>query len=148
THFTYNLNPSFTFPLQEKSYIKALGSFSTSYIAPSLSQLYGDFGPNPDLEPEEDRTLEGGLEYGSGAWRLSALYFNRKEENRIDYLLINPDNFVYQYRNVMGDFTVNGVETELSVKPVDFLQLDANYTFTENRDQVALRIPKHKVNAT
>ncbi len=148
THFTYNLNPSFTFPLQEKSYIKALGSFSTSYIAPSLSQLYGDFGPNPDLEPEEDRTLEGGLEYGSGAWRLSALYFNRKEENRIDYLLINPDNFGYQYRNVMGNFTVNGVETELSVKPVDFLQLDANYTFTENRDQVALRIPKHKVNAT
>lgn len=148
THFTYNLNPSFTFSLQDNSYIKALGSFSTSYIAPSLSQLYGAFGPNPDLDPEEDRTLEGGLEFGSGVWRLSALYFNRNEENRIDYLLIDPDNFIYQYRNVAGDFTVNGVEAEVSVKPVDFVQLDANYTFTENRDQVALRIPKHKVNAT
>lgn len=148
THFTYNLNPSFTFKLEENRYLKALGSFSTSYIAPNLSQLYGFYGANPDLDPEEDRTLEGGLEFGSKMFRLSALYFNRNEENRIDYLLIDPENYVYQYRNVSGDFTVHGVETELSLKPVDFIRLDANYTFTEKKDEVTLRIPKHKINAT
>ncbi|MGS2738508.1 TonB-dependent receptor plug domain-containing protein [Sinomicrobium sp. M5D2P17] len=141
THFTYNLNPSFTFTLEQDRYLKALGSFSTSYIAPSLSQLYGYYGPDPDLEPEEDRTLEGGLEFRSGNWSLSGLYFNRQEENYINY--VNG-----QYLNEQNDFTVNGVEAELSVKTADFVQLDANYTFTENRDKVTVRIPKHKVNAT
>ncbi|MBC9794816.1 TonB-dependent receptor plug domain-containing protein [Sinomicrobium weinanense] len=141
THFTYNLNPSYTFSLENDRYIKALGSFSTSYIAPSLSQLYGYFGPNPDLDPEEDRTLEGGLEFGSGAWRLSALYFNRKEK---DYIFYGPEGYV----NVNEDFNVNGVEAEISIKPLDFMQLDANYTFTEKKDELLLRIPKHKINAT
>ncbi|RAV30228.1 TonB-dependent receptor plug domain-containing protein [Sinomicrobium soli] len=141
THFTYNLNPSYTLLLKEESYLKALGSFSTSYIAPNLSQLYGQFGANPDLEPEEDRTLEGGVEWKTGTLRLSALYFNRREKNFIFY---GTEGYV----NINERYTVNGTEAEFSVKPVDFLQLDANYTFTENRDQVALRIPKHKVNAT
>src|SRR5690606_10528021 len=111
------------------------------YIAPSLSQLYGSFGANPALEPEEDRTLAGGLEYSSGIWRLSGLYFNRSEKK---YIFYGNEGYV----NIEERYTVNGVETELSVKPVGFVQLDANYTFTENRDQIALRIPKHKVNAT
>ncbi|WP_461531966.1 TonB-dependent receptor plug domain-containing protein [Sinomicrobium sp.] len=141
THFTYNLNPSYTLSLKEDGYVKVLGSFSTSYIAPNLSQLYGQFGANPDLKPEEDRTLEGGLEWKEGTMRLSALYFNREEKNFIFY---GTEGYV----NIDERYTVNGVETEFSVKPIDFIQLDANYTFTENRDQLALRIPKHKVNAT
>ncbi|QLE02259.1 TonB-dependent receptor [Galbibacter sp. BG1] len=147
SHFTYNLNPSYSIKF-DHDYLKILGSYSTSYIAPSLSQLFGAFGANPDLQPEEDLTIEGGMEYNSNLFRLSALYFNRNEENFISYTIIDPDTFEGLYTNVENDFTVNGVEVEATLKAIESLALDVNYTFTENRDKVALRIPKHKVNAT
>src|SRR5690606_40023620 len=49
--------------------------------------------------------------------------------------------------NVKDRFTVHGVELEASFEPTTNLLLTANYTFTENRDKVVLRIPKHKANA-
>ncbi|MCM5662862.1 TonB-dependent receptor plug domain-containing protein [Galbibacter mesophilus] len=139
-HFTYNLNPSYTLKF-DQDYVKFFGSYSTSYIAPTLPQLFGAFGANPDLEPEEDRTIEGGAEYNTDVFRLSALYFNRFEENFIAYTDIG-------YVNSEEDFTVHGVEVETSLTPIESLIIDANYTFTENRDKVALRIPKHKANAS
>ncbi|WP_417444789.1 TonB-dependent receptor plug domain-containing protein [Joostella sp.] len=139
TNFTYNFNPSYTLKFND-DYLKFLGSYSTSYIAPTLSQLFGAYGANPDLEPEEDRTLEGGMEYNNEKFRISGVYFNRYEENFISYTDIG-------YENSDDDFTVNGVEVEATVTPIESLIIDANYTFTENRDKVALRIPKHKVNA-
>ena len=51
------------------------------------------------------------------------------------------------YSKSEGDFTVKGAEIEPTVTPIESLIIDANYTFTENRDKVSLRIPKHKVNA-
>ncbi|MDG3581533.1 TonB-dependent receptor plug domain-containing protein [Galbibacter pacificus] len=146
SHFTYNLNPSYVIDL-DGSYLKFLGSYSSSYIAPTLSQLFGAFGANPDLKPEEDRTLEGGMEFNNNKFRLSALYFNREAKNFIDYTVVDPDTFESMYTNVEEAFTVNGVEVEVAYNPLEALQLDANYTFTENRDKVALRIPKHKANA-
>lgn len=139
SNFTYNLNPSYTLKFTD-SYLKFLGSYSTSFIAPTLSQLFGAYGANPDLEPEEDRTLEGGMEYNTDKFRVSGVYFNRYEENFISYTDIG-------YSNSEEDFTVNGVEIETTVTPIKSLIIDANYTFTENRDKVSLRIPKHKVNA-
>jgi len=139
TNFTYNLNPSYRRALGEDGYAKVFGSYSTSFIAPNLTQLFGNFGPNPDLEPEENTTIEGGLEVQlSKKLRVSTVYFNRNEENFIVFLS--------QYENAQTDFTINGVEVEVSATPIENLTVDANYTFTENKDVDALRIPKHKAN--
>ena len=147
SHATYSLNPSYSFN-NESGYLKVFGSYATSFIAPSLPQLYGDYGANPDLEPEENRTLEGGLELKTGTFRVSGTYFNRLEENFIDYVTIDFDTFESQYQNISEDFTVQGVELELETRPIKNLQLRANYTFTENKDKMTLRLPKHKVNAS
>ncbi|WP_340198960.1 TonB-dependent receptor plug domain-containing protein [Ascidiimonas sp. W6] len=145
TNVTYNFNPSYVIKFNE-DYLKVLGSYSTSYIAPSLFQLFGTFGPNPDLEPEENTTLEGGLEYRASNFRINAIYFNRKEENFIDYVVTNFDTFEGEYRNVTDEFKVKGVEVEVATKPLENLRISANYTFTERENRVALRIPKHKAN--
>lgn len=146
SHFTYNFNPSYRMALG-KGYAKVFGSYSTSFIAPSLSQLFGNFGPNPNLEPEENTTLEGGVEVKvSDKLRVSAVYFNRKEENFIDYVVTDFVTFAGEYQNVTTDFTVNGAEIEVSATPIDKLTVDANYTFTEKKDVDVLRIPKHKAN--
>ncbi|NAS11696.1 TonB-dependent receptor plug domain-containing protein [Poritiphilus flavus] len=141
TQLVYNLNPSFSLQT-DKGYLKFLGSFATSYITPSLTQLFGDFGANPDLEPEENRTLEGGVEYAlSSGLRLSALYFNRREENFVFF-----DNATGTYGNADNIIKAQGLELEANWKPLDKLVVSTNYTFTERKGDNAIRIPKHKAN--
>lgn len=146
-HWIYNFNPSYR--LQTKSgYLKFLGSFATSYIAPNLSQLYGPFGANTRLEPEENTTLEGGLEYKvSDILRFSTVYFNRKEEGRIGYVVINPETFESQYQNLEESIKIDGVEVEIEATPIKDFLVAANYTITASDTDLALRIPKHKWNA-
>ncbi len=137
----YNVNPSYAFPT-EKGYVKVLGTYATSYITPNLTQLFGSFG-NEDLEPEENTTIEGGVEYFvNDKLRLSAVYFDRNENNRIGF----DQNFISI--NISDEIDVNGVEVEVSWIPISTLTLDANYTFTERKGDNAIRIPRHKANLT
>ncbi|WP_289644701.1 TonB-dependent receptor plug domain-containing protein [Maribacter aestuarii] len=148
SNFIYNLNPSYTTKLK-RGYVKFFGSYATSFIAPNLSQLYGPFGPNPDLEPEINNTLEGGIEYRpSDKLRISALYFNRREEGRIQFVTIDPTTFESQYRNTEETVNFDGFEFELQAKPLENLSLSANYTYTNSENGLALRIPKNKINAS
>ncbi|MFH4967378.1 TonB-dependent receptor [Gaetbulibacter sp. M240] len=138
SHLVYSVNPSYKIDLN-KGYAKVFGSYATSFIAPNLSQLYGFFGPNPDLQPEENITLEGGLEYNSKqGLKMSGLFFNRNEKNTIIY--------TSQYENASGEATVQGLEFEFEVDIIKDLSINANYTFTEVKDAVRLRVPKHKAN--
>ena len=141
THFTYNMNPSYVMKYDDDSYSKLFGSYSTSYIAPSLSQLFGNFGPNPDLEPEENTTIEFGVEYKlSNKLRVSGLYFNREEKNFVIY------DFNTGYLNAADLVKTQGFEFELNTNPTKDLNITANYTFVENKDDDPVRIPKHKGN--
>jgi vitamin B12 transporter len=124
-----------------ESYSKLFGSYSTSYIAPTLSQLFGNFGPNPDLEPEENKTIEGGMEYKlSDKFRISGLYFNREEKNFVIY------DFTLGYLNAADLVKTQGIEFELNATPAKGLSITANYVFVENKDDDPVRIPKHKGN--
>ncbi|MEZ4808858.1 MAG: TonB-dependent receptor [Allomuricauda sp.] len=139
-HVVYNLNPSYVFSTTQ-GYVKLLGTYATSYITPNLTQLFGDFGANPNLEPEENRTLEGGLEYKvNNQFRASAVYFDRNEKNTIGF----DQNFMSI--NVSDEINANGLEVEASWKPDAKWSVDANYTFTERKGDNAIRIPKHKAN--
>lgn len=141
SHLVYSLNPSYSFPLQ-KGYFKVLASYATSYITPSLTQLFGVFGANEELEPESDRTIEGGVEYfRTGNLRVSTLYFNRKEENFVFF-----DDVNFQYLNAENTVNAQGVELEMEWQPIQSLSLSVNYTFTERQGDNAIRIPKHKIN--
>lgn len=140
--FVYNINPSYALTT-DKGYIKVLGSYATSYITPALVQLFGDFGANPDLIPEENRTIEGGLEYTvNNKLRIGVVYFDRNEKDRFGF----DQNFTTI--NISDEIDVNGVETEVFWEPVPALEIAANYTFTERKGDNAIRIPKHKLNAS
>lgn len=141
-HFVYNANPSYVFDT-ENGYVKLMGSYATSYITPNLTQLFGAFGGNPDLEPEENTTIEGGIEFKlSDQFRISTVYFDRNETNAIGY----DANFMSI--NVADEIDANGVEVEATWLPWSKLSVNANYTFTERRGDNAIRIPKHKANVS
>ncbi|WP_127141622.1 TonB-dependent receptor plug domain-containing protein [Flagellimonas marinaquae] len=139
-HFVYNVNPSFVFDT-ENGYVKLLGSYATSYITPNLTQLFGAFGGNPNLEPEENTTIEGGVELKlDNTFRISTLYFDRNETNAIGF----DANFTSI--NVADEIDANGVEVEATWLPWNNVSVNANYTFTERKGDNAIRIPKHKAN--
>lgn len=141
SQWVYQLNPSWAWRTPS-GYVKALASWSTAYITPSLQQLYGAFGANPELEPERNQTLETGLEGRSQQWRWSLLYFNRKEQQSVVF-----DNASFVFFNATDPIRVSGIEAEVHWQPAEQWDLSANYTFTERQGDAAIRIPRHKFNA-
>ena len=139
--WVYSFNPSYVYRI-DKGYLKGFSSYSTSFLTPSLTQLFGEFGANPNLEPETNRTFELGMEISSpGKFRGSLLYFDRKEENAV---IFNNSNF--QYFNADSAIDVSGVEVEVKWMAMEGIELNTNYTFTERKGDNAIRIPRHKWN--
>ncbi|MCX2720217.1 TonB-dependent receptor plug domain-containing protein [Lentiprolixibacter aurantiacus] len=140
-HWVYSLNPSYVYRMG-KGYLKGFSSYSTSFLTPSLTQLFGEFGANPELEPETNRTFEIGAEVAlAGKFRGSLLYFDRKEENAVVF-----NNSTFRFFNADATIDVSGVEVEGKWAYSDNLEINANYTFTERKGDNAIRIPRHKLN--
>ncbi len=74
-----------------------------------MSQLYGNFGNNTDLKPEESKQWEGGFEGLTGpvTWRISGY------RNDIDNLIDSTGETNYVYYNV-GKATIKGIEATAS----------------------------------
>ena len=145
SHWVYSVNPSFK---RETNfgYLKGMVSYSTAYIAPSLYQLFEPAYGNDDLKPEENQTLELGMEVGvSDKLTASIVYFNRWENNFIDF--VDLGGFVYQYNNVNEDFKAYGLEFNLDYRLTKSLKLNTNATYTKVDKDLNLRIPEIKVNA-
>ena len=144
-HLVYNVNPSFrkTFNF---GYLKGMASYSTAYITPSLYQLFEPAYGNTNLEPEENQTIEVGIEAGvKTKATVSLVFFTRNETNFIDF--VDMGNFVYQYNNVDKDFTASGLEFTANYNISSTLRLNANFTYTQVEDDLNLRIPEFKGNA-
>lgn len=148
SHFVYNLNPSYVYKNENKTY-KVLASVSTAYITPSLYQLFAPYYGNSELKPQEDTTIEAGLSFDlANKLSVSALYFTRDQDNYIDYVVTDFVTYAGEYQNLDQDYSVNGVEVEFNYNLNSNVNLNANYTFTERKDGDLFRIPKHKVNAS
>jgi vitamin B12 transporter len=144
-HLVYSLNPSFKKKF-EFGYIKGMASYSTAFITPSLYQLFEPSYGNINLKPEENRTVEAGAElHIKNKATLSVVYFNRLEEQFIDF--VDQGNFVYQYTNIDDVFTASGIEFVADVYLTKKLKFLVNGTYTKVDESLNLRIPEMKVNA-
>ena len=114
---------------QEGTIVRA--SLGTGFRAPSLNELFGPFNfgdPNPDLDPEESRSFELGVEqsfaYGITA---EATVFYTEIDNLIQY----P---VDGYEQVDGTSRSQGLELAVSAPLGDSVNLFGNYTYTDTED--------------
>ncbi len=143
-HVVYSLNPSYKKDFNF-GYLKGLASYGTAYITPSLYQLFDPLYGNKDLQPEENATFEVGAEiHFNDKATVSVVYFNRKEENFIDF--VDLGSWVYQYQNVNENFTASGIEFVADYNITKTLKLSANATYTKVDEDLSLRIPELKVN--
>jgi vitamin B12 transporter len=157
-NFTYTFNPSYLV----NHAMKLFGNISSAYKVPSLYQLYDPFAGNTELNPEQSKTLEGGVEYFSTLARLRLTGFSRKTDNAIQYIIINPATYEGHYYNTNRQENY-GAEAELSLRKGNW-SANVNYTFTkgkvtssysESGDKLAAdttyndlyRVPGHAANA-
>ncbi|MFH4964154.1 TonB-dependent receptor plug domain-containing protein [Gaetbulibacter sp. M235] len=146
SHLVYSLNPSFK-KTTNFGYIKALTSYSTAYITPSLYQLFEPTYGNANLKPEENATIELGTELNIKDKAIfSIVYFNRKETNFINF--VDLGSYVYQYENVDDSFNSSGIEFTGDFVLSKELKIKSNATYTKVEDDLNLRIPEFKVNAS
>ena len=144
SHLVYSLNPSY---VKETSfgYIKGLASYSTAFITPSLFQLFEPSYGNAELEPEENQTIEVGAEVSiKDKATFSLVYFNRNEDNFIDF--VDTGGFVFQYQNIGTSFIASGLEFVAQAKLTNDLDINLNATYTSLDEDLSLRIPEIKVN--
>ncbi|MCO4315540.1 TonB-dependent vitamin B12 receptor BtuB [Pectobacterium versatile] len=88
---------------------RLIASYGTAFKAPNMGQLYGRFGSNRDLQPEESKQWESGVEGLTGpvTWRFSGY------RNDIDNLIDATGSTGYVYENV-GKAKIKGIEATAS----------------------------------
>lgn len=150
TNSTYTFNPSFNI---DKSW-RVFGSIASGFKAPSIFQVFDAFSGNRDLKPEKSTNYEIGVQQSHEKISSRVVYFHRDIKNGIDY-----NYTTFKYFNFVKQ-KANGLELELSARPVKQLNITANYTLitgdeqTQNRKTNAhdtayhyfLRRPKHTIN--
>jgi len=124
-NFTFSLNPSYWITPN----IKVFANYGTAFRAPALSELYGSFGANPGLKPEESQTLEGGIHYISNNRRIDirGTAFSRNTKNIIVYQSTSNGYVNYNHQKDKG------FEIEPTFRITDDIDLKVFYTFTEGK---------------
>ncbi len=149
-HFIYNVNPSFTIRKEAKWHYKILASVSTSYITPSLYQMYS-FAGNRHLQPEESTNFEFGLSAYHSKFVTNVAWFQRRETNPIDFISLFDDegNFLGgHYRNVVNERDVYGLEVDFRYLISDQLTVSGNISWMDtNQPENFYKIPRLKYGA-
>ena len=85
--FGWNHNVSFAANYHFSEDWRLFGSYTTGFKAPNLSQLYGQFGANPALEPQLSQSFESGIQYAfpGDPLYIQVAYFRRDISNLIAY---------------------------------------------------------------
>jgi vitamin B12 transporter len=139
SHFTYSINPSYSFRFANEDRLKIVSSISSAFIPPSSYQLYDFYSGNLDLKPEENTTLELGAEWNSGTQsRASLVFFKRTEDPTLIY-----DFTTYRYGNSEERVAYSGIEFEYQNKLFDVVDLRMNYTYNETQLGNLINLPKH-----
>ncbi len=149
SNFVWNINPSYLIDLRS-SKLKVLGSYSTAFIAPTLSQLFHESWGNNQLDAQESESIEGGFEVLTiGQFQFGAVYFYRKDENLIDYVSTfdAEGNWTGGGYDNLEDFTeVGGAELSAAYSFSPRIKMSGHYTYTRSlTDEVILRrVPENK----
>ncbi len=143
-------------------------SYATAFKEPRLEETFNGIPPdpfnvpNPGLRPEHTRAFEAGIQQDmqQGKYVFTATYFNNLFHDQINYVTVDPVNFVGEYVNV-NSALAHGAEVGVQAKLMPRLLLNAAYTYTSTQildnpapinslydvGQPLLRRPKHSATA-
>ena len=139
-------------------------SYATGFKEPRLEETFNGVPANLynianlGLRPEHTRAFEAGLQQNllQGKYVFTTTYFNNLFRDQINYVTVDPVNFVGQYANV-NRALAHGAEAGVQAKLRARLLLNTGYTYTStqilenpapinslyNPGEPLLRRPKH-----
>ncbi len=142
--------------------LRLRASIGEGFKAPSLFQLYSDYG-NLALDPEQSTSFDLGLAYGERTLSREPIYgavtlFQRNTDNQIAFVScfgettgICTDRPFGTYDNVTRT-RARGIEAELWARAADGVSLGAVYTLTDTEDRdtglTLARRPRHAATLT
>ncbi len=113
-------------------------AYSEGIKEPSFLQSFGISGtypvlPNPNLQPEQNRSWEAGFEQGfwGNKLSLSAVYYDNQFHNQIEFQT-NPVDFTSQYINLNKSMS-HGAEVELHGQFGAHFSFTGAYTYTSTQ---------------
>lgn len=122
---------------------RLVGSYATAYKAPTLDQLYGRWGPNENLNPEESKQWEGGIEGATDLIDWSFTVYRNKIDNMIaadaanNWQLYNINKAVIKGAEWTGEFDTGLFHHQLTYQYID--------PRDKQKDQVLARRAKQQV---
>lgn len=133
-------------------------SVSKSARPPTYTELYYDSPANKgnkDLSPEEALSYEIGLDILDSEKKnisFSCTIFRRDSSDLIDWIKQSPAQAYYQAKNIT-ELKIEGMETEVSLRPVQWLEMKAGYVYLDSDieedidyiSKYALNHPDHKI---
>jgi len=138
-HWVYHLNPSYTLTTRAGT-LQWMGTLGSSFISPSLFQLYGPFGANSSLNPEESLNNEFGLQWTSTRGYSMELHaYQRWVENAIYW-----DNTLWIYKNDPLRQRVKGGEFQFKSPINRDFSTQLSYAFVASQGVSGLRIPRSR----
>jgi vitamin B12 transporter len=104
----------------------------TAFHAPDGTDRYG-FGGNPSLRPEISRQGQLGMQWQvATGQQLRVSAFENRVDDLIQYVLLDPANFIYQAQNV-GHARIRGAEADYSWQRAAW-RLNADYAVQDPRN--------------
>jgi len=146
---TWRIAPAYTFA---GTGTMLRGVYATGFRAPSLYELYSQYG-NITLDPEESTSWEIGIEQPlfDGQLEAGATYFWMEFEDRIDWdstRVISGQAWPGGYAQMEGESNTSGVEVFLRWAPFASVDMRLDYTYTDTEDVDGSRMvrrPLHQV---
>lgn len=142
-NFTYSITPSANLTNE----IKVFGTVSTAFRAPTLEMLFGQYGANLDLKPEQSTSYEAGADFSFIDQKLNLRVVGFKRNNT-DAIIYGANGYINQDKQ-----KDKGFEIEPGVKFANMV-VNAYYAYVEGEQisgtkvsDVLLRRPKHTYGA-
>ena len=122
-NFTYSINPSYLI----QDHLKLFANITSGFRAPSIFELFGTFGSNPNLKPEKSTTQEAGLQgmLMNKKFEFTVTGFNRNIKDVIIY-----DANGYENRDQQHDY---GAELEVGYSFNQRLSIKVNYAYVDGK---------------
>lgn len=124
--------------------LRLKGSYGEGFKAPTLYQLYSDYG-NETLAPERASGWDAGAELAlvDGAFRATATYFSRRTKNQIDFVSCFANASPICANRPFGTYdniartSAKGVELGLGLNPLEGFAVDVQYSHVEAKNRSA-----------
>ena len=148
SHFSWDASAAF---IITQTGTKLKTSAGTGFRAPTLSELYGQYGGNDDLKPETSFIYDTGIyqELFNGILSADFTFFRQQYEDTITWH--STGAFSGCYDNSDGNVKNRGFEAVATFKPAQILKVLYGYTYIKydnNDSQTALKRPVHTHSAS